>query len=295
MMYCRGVFLSLVGSAVLALSSVVHAETGDALDRSNLTATFADEFEAFRWYEESADGKKEGGVWRTNFGYRWVALDDVKNHTLVWNKEEQLYVDPAFRGTGDAALGLKTIEAKNGVLHITARRAPENPALSGYRYLSGLITSEPSFTQTYGLFEMRAKLPKGKGLWPAFWLLPADKSWPPEIDVMEMLGHEPTKFYTTLHSKASGVKTKSAIPAHHVTDLSAAFHTYAVEWGPKEIIFYFDDREIAREPTPDDMHKPFYLLANLAIGGSWPGSPDATTRFPAVMEIDWIRVWKREE
>jgi beta-glucanase (GH16 family) len=140
---------------------------------------------------------------------------------------------------------------------------------------------------------MRAKLPKGRGLWPAFWLLATDRSWPPEIDVMEVLGHEPSKLYTTLHTAETGTNTRSDIPAHNIPDSSAGFHTYAVEWGPADIVFYFDDKEIARRPTPADMHKPFFMLINLAVGGGWPGSPTASTVFPAVYEIDWVRAYKR--
>jgi beta-glucanase (GH16 family) len=124
--------------------------------------------------------------------------------------------------------------------------------------------------------------------------LPKDKSWPPEIDIMEMLGNETTKFYTTLHTKTGEVKTKSDIPAHVVPDLSAGFNTYAADWGPDEIIFYFNDREIARRPTPPDMHKDKYILINLAVGGEWPGSPTAQTPFPAAMEIDWVRAYQRD-
>lgn len=278
---------------VALVASASHATTGDALDRAGLTQTFADEFDTFSWFAEGDVAQKGGGTWRTNMGYRWTALDDVKNRTLIWNHEKQVYIDPGMRGTGDHALALSAIAARDGKLVITADTT-DNPALYGYRYTSGIITSEPTFQQTYGVFEMRAKLPKGKGLWPAFWLLPADKSWPPEIDVMEMLGHAPNNYYTTVHSKAAGKHSKSAIPMHEVADTSAAFHSYAVEWGAEEIIFYFDDKEVGRTPTPPDLHKPTYMLINLAVGGDWPGDPDATTKFPAQMQVDWVRAWQRK-
>lgn len=290
----KTLFLWLVSLAYLASSQLVFAAPGDALNRTGLEASFADEFNSFSWLEESSEGKRPG-TWRTNFGYSWTTLDDVKNHSLVWNNELQLYVDPQFRGTGKKPLGLSAISVQNGILSITADRAPNIPELSGYRYISGLITSENSFSQTYGVFEMRAKLPRGQGLWPAFWLLPTSKKWPPEIDVMEVLGQNINQYVTTLHSKVEGKHVMTKIPAHAVPNLSADFHTYGVEWGPKEIVFYFDDREVAREPTPADMHQPFYMLANLAVGGKWPGNPDASTPFPATMQIDWIRAWKRTQ
>ena len=158
--------------------------------------------------------------------------------------------------------------------------------LGGYRYFSGLISSQPSFAQTYGYFEMRAKIPRGKGLWPAFWMLPADFSWPPELDVMESIG-DPSAYYTTAHSAvtkmAAGLKTDIA---------PDAFHTFAVAWDEKQIVWYVDGREVNRQPTPPDMHKPMYLVANLAVGGNWPGSPDGATRFPARMTIDYIRAYR---
>lgn len=268
-----------------------YANTGDVLDRSGLTLRFADEFDRLSSYQEDPQTRKGEGVWRRNFGYRWCGVDDAKNHSLIWNGEQQLYVDPSFQADGDHPLGLETTTVRDGVLNITADKAP--PATPyGYRYISGLITSEPSFSQTYGLFEIRAKLPKGKGLWPAVWLLPVSKKWPPEIDIMEMLGDRPTRYYTTLHSKASGTHEQSHIPAHEGVDLSADFHTYAVDWGAQEMVFYFDDREVARAPTPEDMHQPFYVLINLAVGGKWPGNPDDSTVFPATLQVDWVRVWQ---
>ena len=227
-------------SIAMALATPVYALNGDTLDRKGLTQTFGDDFNTFSWYAEGDVRKVGGGTWRTNYGYTWVPVNDVKNHTLVWNNEEQIYVDPGFTGSKTKALGLTAFSIKNGALQITANKT-RNTGLHGYKYTSGLITTEPTFTQTYGVFEMRAKLPKGKGFWPAFWMLPADKTWPPEIDVMELLGNETTKYYTTLHWKLNDVQGKSNIPAHSIPDASAAFHIYGVEWTSTEIIFYFNN------------------------------------------------------
>lgn len=285
---------ALCAAALISASAgSAFALTGDPLNRNGLTKTFGDEFDTFSWYEADANGLKGGGTWATFLGYNWTPIDSVKNRTQIGNKEEELYVDKGFRGTGDKALGLNPFSVTRGILNITASYKPSMPELSGYRYISGMISSQYTFSQTYGVFEMRAKLPAGRGLWPAFWLLPADKSWPPEIDIMEILGHEPSTLYTTLHSKADGAHTKSDIPAISIPDSSKDFHTYAVDWGPEVTIFYFDNKEVARRPTPKDMNKPFFILANLAVGGSWPGSPTAATPFPATYHIDWIRAWQR--
>lgn len=283
-------------SLILCLCSLLTAPAyaSNVLDRSGLAPTFTEEFDTLRNYVEDPKTRLGTGIWRRNFGYKWCDIDDVKNHSLIWNEEEQLYVDPSFAGDSGKPLGLEAASVKDGILRITATKAPAD-APYGYKYFSGLLTSEPSFSQTYGVFEIRAKLPKGKGLWPAFWLLPVSKKWPPEIDVMEVLGDKITQYHTTLHSKASGKHEMSPFPPHATPDLSADFHTYAVDWGPKEIVFYFDEAEVARSPTPADMHQPFYMLINLAVGGKWPGSPDASTAFPATMEVDWVRAWARTD
>jgi beta-glucanase (GH16 family) len=132
---------------------------------------------------------------------------------------------------------------------------------------------------------MRARIPHGKGLWPAFWLLPADMSWPPEIDVMESIG-DARRVYMTTHSAAQPAKGGEASVEPGV------FHTFAVSWDAKQVVWYIDGREAKRDPTPPDLHKPMFLLANLAVGGSWPGMPDERTAFPAALEIDAIRAYQ---
>lgn len=267
-------------------------------DGRALTLAFADEFDTFRPYRNGA------GTWRTTFrDGRDDHGDDYNLRTLKWNKELQLYVDPDIRSHDgahregeapgsrnagrDRPLNLNPFAVSNGVLTITADRA--SPALTrelgGFGYTSGLITTQPSFSQTYGYFEMRARLPAGKGVWPAFWLLPMDLSWPPEIDVMESVG-DPSKVYVTYHSNAAkleGVELRVA---------PDAFHVYAVSWTAKDVIWFIDGKEVRRAPTPADMHKPMYMLANVALGGDWAGRPDASTPFPAQLEIDYIRAYR---
>jgi hypothetical protein len=256
-------------------------------DGRPLALTFADEFDSFRPF---ANGK---GVWRTTLREGPVDPQDFNVRTLKSNKELQLYVDPEMRGRprgrddDHRPLGLNPFASRGGMLEIAAQPVPKglSERLDGYQYASGLITSQPSFTQTYGYFEMRAKLPRGKGVWPAFWLLPADLSWPPEIDVMESVG-DPSKVYVTLHSNA--VKAEGT----EVRVTPDDFHTYAVSWTKEQVIWFVDGREVKRMPTPPDMHKPMYLLANIALGGDWAGQPDASTRFPARMTIDYIRAYR---
>jgi hypothetical protein len=262
------------------------------LDRAGLVQTFADEFDEFSWYAEGLEPtRRGGGRWKTNFGYQGV--HEIGSRTLKNNGEQQIYSDPGFRGTGKEPIGLNPFRVREGVLEIVADRAPESirPHIWNYQYTSGLITSKHSFAQLYGVFEMRARLPKGQGFWPCFWLL-SHEGWPPEIDILEVLGHKPDELHTAWHSKATGQHTAKGM-ATHVPDTSADFHTYTVEWQRDEIRWYFDNVEVWRAPTPADMHKAMYILANLTVGGGWPGNPDAKTPFPSVMAIDWIRAYMR--
>lgn len=197
-----------------------------------------------------------------------------------------------------AASGISPFSIAHGALVISATPLPPEmrPLVADALpkdYLSGAICSYP-FGQTYGYFELRGRIPAGRGLWPTFWLLPTDMSWPPEFDVMEVLGHEPGKLHTTTHSKRLA-QGSSIGHATMTGDLSMTDHAFGVDWGPAQVRYYFDRRLVFAHPTPDDCHQPFYLLANLAVGGpgSWPGPPDATTAFPARFSIESIRAWQR--
>ena len=160
----------------------------------NTRRHFADEFDALSLDLEDGQSK---GVWRTNFGY-----GGVHSRTLTNNGELQVYADRLFSGTGTDEPELDPFRLADGKLEIVAE--PLNEDLRqftwGRSYSSGLLTTKASFSQMYGLFEIRAKLPKGKGLWPAFWLLPENRAWPPELDVLEVLGDNTKKLYVSWHS-----------------------------------------------------------------------------------------------
>ena len=232
-----------------------------------MTLTFAEEFSSFVW---SADGRRG---WRTNFPY---------GRNLPTNKEAQYY--------SDATVGVHPFRVQDGALEITA--APgENRGRQPYT--SGMITTYGGFAQRYGYFEMRARMPKGRGLWPGFWLAPADNTWPPELDIVEMLGHQPGTIYVSTHGKAAGRREAKTLPVK-LADVSDGFHTFAASWRADVIRYFVDEREVATLPTPPDMHKPMFLLVTLVVGGpgSWAGPPDATTVFPAHLLIDHIRAWR---
>ena len=257
------------------------------LDRSPYSQTFADDFDALSLDLE--DGKSKG-VWRTNFGY-----GGVHSRTLPNNGELQVYSDRLFAGTGTASLNIDPFRLANGKLEIVAEPLKEDlrQFTWGRSYTSGLLTTKASFSQMYGLFEIRAKMPKGKGLWPAFWLLPENRAWPPEIDVLEVLGDNTKKLYVAWHSNVGDKHTAEAKPID-VPDMSEDFHTYSVIWEKDTLMWFFDDVQVASKSTPEDFHLPMYMLINLAVGGGWPGSPDKTTSFPAKYTIDWVRAYARK-
>mgnify|MGYP001492397206 CR=1 FL=1 len=227
------------------------------------------------------------GVWEPQ--YPWGG----RNNTT--NKELQYYVDPRSGGDAPAVQALTPFEVTDGILAIRAAKVPRplRAGTGGFGYASGLLSTARSFSFLYGAVEIRARVPKGKGLWPAFWLLPADGTWPPEIDVFEVLGHDTGALHLTAHSmpdRPAPGRSRQAGKEVAVSDLSADFRVYGVVWTPERIVWTLDGETVFEIPTPQDIRKPMFLLVNLAVGGTWPGAPDAGTAFPASLLVDWIRV-----
>jgi beta-glucanase (GH16 family) len=203
---------------------------------------------------------------------------------------------------GDAigALGLDVITAVDGNLNLSATKAPQE-ALDQFpddfttTHISGAINTFP-FAQAGGYFEIDTKLPVGSGIWPAFWLLPADRNWPPEIDVFEVLGKDPTTLYASIKFPARPDGRYESVNAIKIADPSIAFHTYGVDWDNNRIAWYIDRILVHVETTPDSLkNRACYILANVAVQNQagWGGGPNSSTRFPATMKIRAIRAWKR--
>jgi beta-glucanase (GH16 family) len=174
-------------------------------------------------------------------------------------------------------------------------------------YTSARLLTRTKFSQTYGRFEARIKVPYGQGIWPAFWMLGNEiesAGWPScgEIDIMENIGKEPSIVHGTLHgpgySGANGVTASYVLPASQ--KFADDYHTFAIEWQPNLIRFYVDGH-LYKTRTPADLpqgtrwvfNRPFFLILNVAVGGKFPGNPDATTVFPQLMRIDYVRVYQR--
>ena len=213
------------------------------------------------------------------------------------NNELQTYTDR-----------LANARLEDGVLVITARQETSTgPDKITRNYTSARLLTKNSFTQTYGRFEARIKVPYGQGIWPAFWMLGNDidtAGWPKcgEIDIMEHIGKQPSIVYGTIHgpgySGANGINASYTLPSSR--KVSDEYHEFAVEWQPNVIRFYVDGL-LYKTRTPADLpagtdwvfNHPFFLILNVAVGGNWPGDPDATTVFPQIMKVDYVRVYQR--
>jgi len=173
-------------------------------------------------------------------------------------------------------------------------------------YTSARLKTLGKFAQAYGRFEARIKIPRGQGMWPAFWMMGDDienVNWPAcgEIDIMENIGKEPDIVHFSIHGPGfsdGDLEASFRLPADQA--LADDFHVYAVEWEPEAIRFYVDDHLYVTRTRADmrsgwkwSFDHPFFLLLNVAVGGDWPGSPDATTVFPQTMLVDYVRVYQR--
>ncbi|MDO5975385.1 glycoside hydrolase family 16 protein [Flavivirga jejuensis] len=249
-----------------------------ATDDTQIVARFtelvmADEFDT--------EGAPNSAIW----GY------DIGTGDNGWgNNELQYYTDRS-----------ENVTVQNGVLIITAKEE----AFNGASYTSARLLTKGKFEQTYGRFEARMRLPYGKGLWPAFWLLGDDSNgtevWPQigEIDIMEYVGDEPTIMFGTVHGPGYSGGESIGKPYQLENDrFDTGFHVFGVEWGPNYINYYVDD-VLYNQITPDDVpgewvfnRGPFYIILNLAVGGALPGSPNEETVFPQTLLVDYVRVYK---
>jgi beta-glucanase (GH16 family) len=242
------------------------------LNLAGYKLTFDDEFNAF---SNSPTGN--GVTWSTSLN-GWGDL-----RTLSSNGERQFY--------SDSSVGVNPFNLQNGALVITASPGSNS---AGLPYNSGAISTINGFQQTYGYFEMRAQLPAGQGMWPAFWLCTKGQ-WPPELDPLEAFGAtspDGQGGVTQMHwgeiSRDSALSAGSWVDVG--TDITAGYHTYGVDWQPDRMTFYFDGQQIGQVNTPSDFSVPMYMIANVAVGGYWPGAPAGEM---AQMKIDYIRAYSK--
>lgn len=200
------------------------------------------------------------------------------------------YVDENSQTPEGEEIGYNPFSVTDGVLSISATRTPDHLTDELEPWLSGLLETHGTFEQTYGYFEVRARTPEGQGFWPAFWLMPADFSWPPEADILEILGSRPDIYRAATHTELWGDKVTAA-ESWLVPDTSADFHTYGLLWTPEKLIYTFDGRVMMEVPTPPDMHSPHAIRLNLALGG-WDGDPNADTPDGGSLDVDYVRAYQ---
>jgi hypothetical protein len=223
--------------------------------------------------------------------------DEFTGDTLnpVWHAAQYWDSDYTVVGGGELQVYDRSgVSVSDGMLHLTAREE----ASHGMDYVSGLVqtggydgtSGEPRFNFLYGYMEVRAKLPSGQGIWPAIWMMPASyNDGNGELDVLEVIGSESNVANFSLHRNGAHNTDTWTGP-----DFSDGFHTYGVDWQPDHVAWYVDGVERGRMTDPALIcPEAMYPILNVAVGGDWPGAPDATTAFPATMDVDYVRVWQR--
>jgi beta-glucanase (GH16 family) len=204
---------------------------------------------------------------------KWMTCFPWAGHSGCTNTDEVEWYQPGH------------VSVSGGALHLTAQRHVVVADGRRFPFSSGMVASAHAFEFTYGYVEFRARMPKGPGLWSALWLLPADQSWPPEIDVVEVHGNATSDAVLTYHPR-NGTPSQ----AHVATaDLSAGWHTYAVDWRPGSITWLLDGKPRFRftGSVPD---QPMYVLMNLAVSKTPP--PDRSTPPSASLDVSSVRVWQ---
>ncbi len=260
-----------------------QAEAASPASNSNSSTSSVPDGYRLVFAEEFQSGGLDGNKWNTS--YRWGS-------TWIINSEKQFYVDQLT----NPWFGYQPFSFDGEFMYINAIRTPDHLRGNAVNqpYLSGAMTTYNKFTMKYGYVEMRAKLPAGRGLWSAFWLLHHhDHLNRPEIDVVEYIGHQRSQVYQTYHWVDGWAARRTPSFETHGPDYSQDFHTYAVRWEPGTIIWYVDGVEQNRFDDGNVSNEEMYLLVNLAVGGWWPGDPDGSTQFPATMAVDYIRAYQR--
>jgi beta-glucanase (GH16 family) len=275
------------GAFAIAMIVFVACDTDETQEVAQLTNLI--------WQDEfSVDGPIDPTAWTYDLG------DGTDQGIPGWgNNELQYYTDRP-----------ENVTVENGVLVLTARQE----SFMGSNYTSARITTQGIFEQQYGRFEARIRLPTGKGIWPAFWLLGNDcdqNPWPQcgEIDIMEYLGDGPTVVFGSVHGP--GYNAGDSISREYVLEndrFDEGFHVFGIEWGPDYINYYVDGdlyNTITPETTEEEaitfnapansgewvFNRPFYIIINMAVGGDLPGAPNAETEFPQSMYVDYVRVY----
>jgi len=281
--------LSLAFLSALALSLPLKCRTAAGSESSLSTPRQAAERWTLSWGDEfnGPNGSRpDPAKWKSEIGGNGWGNHELEYYT---DRPENSRVD-------------------QGKLIIEARREDYTGKDGVTRqYTSARLMTRGVFSQAYGRFAARIKLPRGQGMWPAFWLLGEDiekVSWPAcgEIDIMENIGKEPSSIHGSMHGPgySGDFAFTSTYKLPGGPKFSDSFHVFAVEWEPNVVRLYTDDYLYATFlPAQLPAGKkwvfdhPFFIILNVAVGGDWPGPPDASTQFPQQMLVDYVRVYKQ--
>ena len=237
---------------------------------------------------DSAPTWNPGSAWKLTWSDDFTGSDSLSEWNLIaggggWGHQELEDYSPE-----NVAIG------PGGGLIITASRGGHGIQCgdSACGYSSGRLDTKGLFQQAYGIFAARIKLPAGRGLWPAFWMESVNPAADGELDVIETNNQKPYLVSAFAHSSDINHGAYLQLP----TPLSAEYHTYAIEWTRNSLSWLIDDHTYGRIGisfgAPFD--QPFYLILDLAVGGVWPGLPNAATIFPAHMYVSWIHVYSHK-
>jgi beta-glucanase (GH16 family) len=265
-------------TTLCACSLSTDSETN--VDHNRLPAGQEDNWTLF-WHDEFDASPLDGDKWTTCYWWDDDGCTIMTNNELEWYQPDDVMVSEGFLILRAQERTVQT--NKHGVFSYTSGMISSGPD-------SYLPDAPPRFSFTYGYIEIRALLPPGKGLWPAFWMLPITHQKLPEIDIFEGDGDQLNSIFMTLHWDEGGDTSYTAgfMSADFFID---RWHTYGLLWSEGVLIWYVDgvERHRMTENVPDE---PMYIIANLAIGGDFVETPDESTHFPSFLKIDYIRVWK---
>jgi len=291
--------LTIVGDTHFELTESFAIQLEYEGSTTNLLVDIEDDDPVSKEIEEDSDGfltpaeyPSMTKVWADEF-------DGSSLNTAYWNYEIGDGC-PDLCGWGNNELQSYTndpvnISVEGGQLTITAIKDEGN-------FTSARIQTKDKVEPVFGRIDIRAKLPKGQGIWPALWMLGANidnVSWPAcgEIDIMEIVGHEPAVTHGTVHFEDDGAyRTSTRSKELESGDFSDKFHVFSIIWEPNGITWYLDNQPFkifsGAQINNFTFNIPFFFVMNVAVGGNWPGNPDNTTVFPQSMEVDYIRVFQ---
>lgn len=281
------IILIIIIVAAVALSFLMMAFR----QKTNANALVVRQDQKLLFNDEFKGDQVDTSKWNfcyDNYSYKYEGCVNYGNWEDEWYKASQ-------------------VTQAEGNLVLTAKRQKTRgdnryKAEQDYRYVSGMVStgakdqaSTPKWEGKYGYYEARILVPEGQALWPAFWLLPTDRDWPPEIDIMEVLGQKPKELLTTYHWKDdAGKPAIDSSTFKSEKKLSSGWHTYGAEWQKGEIKWYIDNKLIKTVKSKNVPDKKMQLIMNLAVGGTLPGEVDDTTPDTALMLVDYVRVYDKK-